>query len=87
MTISAIETDAVQPMEYARAEVLNALRIDYSDPDLLLKLFALDLRLGHQDEAGKAYNNFRRVNPNSPVIKLVEQNARQQAGDAVAGKP
>lgn len=79
MGVFAIQTQDKTWLEAARAELIYALRADYSSADLLLKLIAIDLKLGHNDEAQFIYEQFKRVDPASPVIKLVDQNRQQGA--------
>lgn len=78
MGVVAIQTDNKVWMDAARVELINAVRIDYSSADLLLKLIAIDLKLEHTQEAQFFYEQFKRVDPVSPVIQLVEHAAHQQ---------
>ena len=56
-------------VETARTEIFNALKTDYSMPDLLLKMSLLDLALGRNDEAQFYYEQFRLADPASPIIQ------------------
>ena len=62
----------------ARAELLQAIQVDYSMADLLIKLVAVDLALDNVSEAQFIFDQFKRVDPISPVVKLVEENNRQK---------
>ena len=63
----------------ARAELMVAVQRDFSAADLLLKLVAIDLKLKEFQEAKFVYEQFKRVDPKSPIIKLVDEQIRQQA--------
>jgi hypothetical protein len=84
VAVAALTSDNKQWLEAARVECIIALQVDYSTADLLLKLMAIDLKLDNVKEAQFFYDQFKRVNPKSPVIQLVDENNRQKAGAAVA---
>jgi hypothetical protein len=63
-------------LEAARTELINALKVDYSAADMLLKLIVIDLKLDRIEEANFMYEQFKRVDPKSPVIAEIEK-ARQ----------
>lgn len=56
----------------ARAEIIVALRTDYSSADLLAQLIAIDLALGLEAEAQLYYDQFKRVAKASPLIQFVK---------------
>lgn len=62
----------------ARSEIIIALKTDYSSADLMIKLMAVDLRLGLEQESQLIYSELKRVNPNSPVVRLVDEQNRQK---------
>jgi hypothetical protein len=84
ISIAALNTSNKQWLEAARVECIIALQVDYSSADILLKLMAIDLQLNNVAEAQFFYEQFKRVDASSPVIKLVDEHNRQQAGAAVA---
>ena len=84
LAILALQNQTPELLEGARAELVYAIKIDYSAADLLLKLMAIDLTLGRDPEAQFFYDQFKRVNSGSPVIKLVEQAHQKQAAPSPA---
>ncbi len=78
MALVGLTSDNKQWLEAARPELIAALNVDFSTADLLLKLIAVDLKLNNTTEAQSFYEQFKRVNPKSPLIKLVDENNRQQ---------
>lgn len=58
-------------MQGARAELIEALRTDYSSADMLIKLVMIDLALDEISEAQHYYTQFKQVAKRSPFIKLV----------------
>ena len=84
LTILAIQNQTPELLEGARAELVYAIQVDSSSADLLLKLMAIDLTLKRDQEAQFFYDQFKRVNAGSPVIKLVEQAHQKQAAPTPA---
>ena len=78
LSIIALQQEDKGWLNAARSEVIYALKTDYSAADLLLKLVAIDLKLGDDKEAQTVFEQFKRVNPSSPIIKLVEEQNRQK---------
>lgn len=69
----ALQTNERGYWEFSRAECLRALQVDFSAADILLKTVALDLKLDNLAEAQFLYDQFKRADASSPVIKYVEQ--------------
>jgi len=72
LSAAGLQNNQQDWLEAAQADCTRAVTIDYSSADMLLKLVALDLRLSKLTEAQFVYEQFKRVDPNSPVIKLIE---------------
>lgn len=72
-TVLIKHSDDKEWLEIARAETLVALKVDYTQSDLILQAIAIDFKLGLQDEAQALYDQFKRVDPRSPVIQYVNR--------------
>jgi len=93
---AAIQTKDKQLLEWGRAELFMALKVDYSMADLLLKLVAINLERDDIKEAQFIFDQFRRVDPVSPIVKYVTDNTKlkrihganhEQGSHAVAAEP
>ena len=67
LAVAAIQLPDRKWSELARLELIRALEVDYSSADLLLKLVAVDLKLGNKDEAKIVFQKFKRADPKSPL--------------------
>lgn len=81
----ALQTTNEGLLELAHYECAKAIAIDYTDAQMLIKLFAVDLRLRKSAEAQFIFDQIRRVDPKSPVIAYVESHI--QGSRAVAADP
>ena len=84
MAIVGLISDSKPWLEASRPELIKAIQTDYSSADLLLKLMAVDLKLNNTKEADFIFEQFRRVDMKSPLIKLMEQSHQQQAAPSPA---
>jgi len=74
MSAAALQNQYNDWLEAAQLDCIKAIIIDYSSADMLIKLVAIDLRLNKITEAQFVYDQFRRVDPKSPIIQQIEKN-------------
>lgn len=84
MAVAALQAGDTTWLNAARSECVHALLVDFSSADILLKMVALDLKLELFDEAQFFYDQFKRVDAKSPIIKFVEQSHEKQAAPSPA---
>jgi len=77
LSIFAMKSEDRQWLEAARAECIVELQTDYSMADILLKLYVIDLKLNLTQEAQVVFDQFKRVDPKSPLIALVENSTNK----------
>ena len=68
LAVAAIQLPDRKWSELARLELIKALQVDYSSADLLLKLVAVDLKLGNKDEAKIVFDKFKRADRKSNLV-------------------
>jgi hypothetical protein len=73
LAAAALQSGNETWLNFARLECIAALQTDFSAADILLKLIAVDLKLNRFQEAQFMYDQFKRVDARSPVIKFVEE--------------
>ena len=73
MGLIAVAENNKQWYEAALPELELALQTDYTDPAVLIKLIQIEMALGHTEQAQRYYDQFKRVDRASPLIKFVGQ--------------
>ena len=85
MAIVALRSKDYYWLKAAQTELSDALRVDYTDANLLQHAIAVSLFLHDDKQAQIYYDQFKRVNKGSPLLALVRQH--QQGSRAVAADP